>query len=459
MSNNLFGETTRNRPLFHLHPDKGLMNDPNGLIQFKGEYHVFYQLNPYGLIHKNKHWAHATSSDLVHWKKQPMALTPSDTFDKDGCYSGSAVAFEDCLYLFYTGNVVDSDGTKSSYQCLATSTDGIHFDKKGPIFEHPKGYTRHVRDPKVWQSKSGKWWLILGAQTESLEGTTLLYSSDDLKTWTEHGPFVQDSPDYGYMWECPDLLVFEETDVFVFSPQGYELAKEEQNRYPTGYMTGSFDEEKGTFLSSSDFIELDGGFEFYAPQTFVDEKKRRILFGWMGVMPDKDEESLAELSKDWLHMLTIPREVLWKQQQLYQRPVQELEALRGQKVTLDVSLQHTLDLEQFENEFILTFKKERADFSIDILQDFQLKWVENTNELLISRTNWESGKREYRKMNLKQPLKELRIFTEKTSIEIFVNEGQSVFSSRMNETLSQPVINLANAGPFLDKVYYYPIQF
>ena len=146
---------------FHISPDKGLLNDPNGLIFYKNEYHVFYQYNPDGCEHKNKHWAHLKSKNLVDWKELSIVLSPTDWFDKDGCYSGSAIEKDGKLYLMYTGNVKNKD-IRESYQCLAVSEDGINFKKLGPVIHNddiPEGYTRHFRDPKLFK-KNGKFYVF-----------------------------------------------------------------------------------------------------------------------------------------------------------------------------------------------------------------------------------------------------------------------------------------------------------
>lgn len=124
-------ESDNNRLHFHLMPAVGLLNDPNGFIQFKGVYHVFFQWNPFETAHGAKFWGHYSSTDLINWNEEPIALAPDEWFDKNGCYSGSAVEHEGKMYLFYTGNVKEENGDRSTYQCLAISEDGIHFEKRG----------------------------------------------------------------------------------------------------------------------------------------------------------------------------------------------------------------------------------------------------------------------------------------------------------------------------------------
>lgn len=138
---------------FHLMPPVGLLNDPNGFIQFKGVYHLFYQWNPFETAHGAKFWGHYTSKDFINWEHQPIALAPSEWYEKNGCYSGSAIENDGKMVLFYTGNVKDENGDRETYQCMAVSQDGITFEKKGPVIYLPEGYTAHFRDPKVWKKK------------------------------------------------------------------------------------------------------------------------------------------------------------------------------------------------------------------------------------------------------------------------------------------------------------------
>ena len=119
------------RQHYHLMPQCGWMNDPNGLIYFKGQYHVFYQTNPYSGFWDSMHWGHAVSKDLLHWEYLPLALAPSEVYDdfqKGGCFSGSAIEHDGKMYLFYTATANHGHGNVQT-QCLAISEDGIHFEK------------------------------------------------------------------------------------------------------------------------------------------------------------------------------------------------------------------------------------------------------------------------------------------------------------------------------------------
>jgi len=134
---------------FHLEPPHGLLNDPNGLCEFQKKFHVFFQWNPHEKNHSYKCWGHFVSEDFIHWKFLGKAIEPSEFFDRCGTYSGSACVVDDKICLFYTGNN-KIDGVRKSTQCLAESSDGKNFKKIGKIFETPKNFTEHFRDPKIF---------------------------------------------------------------------------------------------------------------------------------------------------------------------------------------------------------------------------------------------------------------------------------------------------------------------
>ena len=117
-----------NKPIYHITPEKGWMNDPNGLVEYNGVYHVFYQADPEHLINENIGWGHKISSDLLHWEECQPALLPDQSYDRDGCFTGSAVIKDDKMYLLYTGHVNQESGYIET-QNLAVSKDGIHFEK------------------------------------------------------------------------------------------------------------------------------------------------------------------------------------------------------------------------------------------------------------------------------------------------------------------------------------------
>lgn len=324
------------RQAFHVQPPVGLLNDPNGLVQHAGVYHLCYQWHPFASAHALKFWAHLTSTDLVHWIEQPIALAPGDPVDRDGCYSGCGIVADGLVRWLYTGNVRGPAGERWPHQNLATlGPDGVVTKHPAnPVVPPLEGYTGHVRDPKAWWDE-GWYWMVLGAQTLDQQGTALLLRSADLVDWELRGEIAggRDEP-LGYMWECPDVVRLEGRDVLVISPQFDDGEQAGPSRYTdlSLYATGSLDLIAARFTGSQ-FRRVDAGPDFYAPQTFVDESGRTIMVGWMG-MPDHDgQPELAvkhpSAANGWVHCLTVPRSLRLDGDSLIQWPVAELEVLRG----------------------------------------------------------------------------------------------------------------------------------
>lgn len=443
---------------FHIEAEKGLVNDPNGLIFWKGEYHVFYQLNPKSCEHTFKNWAHIKSKDLVNWEKLPIALAPTDWFDKDGCYSGSAIEKDGRFYLMYTGNV-KNNGIRESYQCLSVSEDGINFKKLGPVIHNddiPKGYTRHFRDPKIFK-KDGKFYVVLGAQRKNLTGTILLYSSDDLFTWKLEQEIIKG--EFGYMCECPDYYEINEQGILAFSPQGLTAdGILYNNRYQSGYILRNIKETE-----KNNFIELDRGFEFYAPQSFTGRDGERIMFGWMG-MPEELEHPSVE--DGWIHSLTLPRIIEIENNKLYQKPHINLHQLRKNKIIVeDLEINGKINLEKFNikgitYEIILKLEELNSDLTLNIRAGESNKTVlkyEHKNKLFIlDREKSGKGYKGIRKCTL-DSLKEIRIFSDTSCIEIYLNDGEEVFTANIYSEKGAENIILEGNDIRVKKIEFYEI--
>ncbi|SDO50726.1 sucrose-6-phosphate hydrolase [Alkalicoccus daliensis] len=434
------------RQTYHLMPPVGLLNDPNGWVQWKGTYHMFFQWNPFSPDHTHKFWGHYTSEDLVSWNEEKIALAPSEWYEKNGCYSGSAIEKDGELALLYTGNVKDENDERESYQCLAVSSDGISFEKKGPVVDSlPEGYTAHFRDPKVWK-ENGVYYFVIGAQTEELKGQVLLYKSADFKQWKYAGPFAGSGlnglGDFGYMWECPDLFSLNGRDILVVSPQGLETKGHDfENVYQSGYFLGEADLEAGSF-SHGDFQELDQGFEFYAPQTTVDDTGRRILVGWMGV-PDSDEEFQPTVQNEWVHCLTIPRMLEVKNNKVYQQPVPELKKLRGDEpLQMKVNTAFGAEVALTPASEIEIDCEEAEELKLSIREEISLYYDPEKKLLQLSRPRFRDGATETRSCSVAQ-LSRLHIYLDHSSIEVFINDGESVMSARFFPDPEIPTVQIS----------------
>ena len=256
---------------YHFEPHKGWMNDPNGLCCYKGQYHAFFQYNPYAPVWDSMHWGHAVSENLVTWKQVETALIPEEAYENaGGCFSGSAIEKEDMLYLFYTA--VSKEYGQA--QATASSSDGIHFVKNAdnPIIPflpgHKAGETNQdFRDPKVFEA-FGRYYMVCGS-CQGQEGQILLYSSEDLEHWRFENILYRNS-EFGGTLECPDLFRLADKWVLMFSAMKPTAAS-------TVFVIGQFD---GTNFHVERTVYSEYGIDFYAPQTFSDFNNRRIMIGW-----------------------------------------------------------------------------------------------------------------------------------------------------------------------------------
>jgi fructan beta-fructosidase len=328
------------RPEFHFTPPVNWMNDPNGLVYFDGEYHLFYQHHPYSNVWGPMHWGHAVSRDLLEWEHLPIALWPDDN---GFIYSGCAVVdWKDSTGFFqgqpglvciFTHDDRYPDGRLRQRQSLAYSTDNGRTWVKyegNPVLANES--LTDFRDPKVfWHEESGKWVLAAAAGDR-----VHFYLSDDLKTWTFASEFGADQGMHGGVWECPDLFELsvegseERRWVLTLSDKGAESGIAN-----TQYFVGRFD---GVIFSNDNNAETvlwaDFGSDFFAAQSWSDIPHapgdgRRIWVGWLA------NPGYAKLTPtgDWRGMLSVPRALSLERVEgvglrLKQSPVVELERLR-----------------------------------------------------------------------------------------------------------------------------------
>ncbi|WNS80505.1 sucrose-6-phosphate hydrolase [Domibacillus sp. DTU_2020_1001157_1_SI_ALB_TIR_016] len=429
------------RQTYHIQPETGLLNDPNGFSFYNGEYHLFYQWFPLGPVHGIKYWYHTKSKDLVHWENAGIAIRPDSDLDSHGAYSGSGIVHNDQLYLIYTGNTRDEQWVRHPKQNIAImDKQGIIQKKQKPVIhEVPPGYTDHFRDPKVWK-ENGLFYAIIGAQRTNLTGCIVLYSSPDMETWTFEGEIKTALPRFGYMWECPDYFTIDGQGVLVFSPQGIAPKGDcYHNIYQSGYVLGNLDVETQS-IDHGVFAELDRGFDFYAPQTMEAPDGRRILVGWMGL----PEMSYPTDSHGWAHCLTLPREITIENGRLMQRPVRELERLRG--VQMEASADLCDEVQTFDSfsgtafEMICSFELEDADScGIEIRVSEKEKTVITYDALKqkvhLDRTYsgalTDSPYGTLRSCSLAADKVTFRLFVDSSSLELFINDGAEVFTSRI----------------------------
>ena len=301
-------------PVFHIIGERGWINDPNGLIYYNGQYHAFYQHYPDDIKWGPMHWGHVVSDDLTNWKYLPIALTPGDDCDKNGCFSGSAIVHDGKLWLMYTGFIENQGGDSiRQVQCLAESSDGVSFKKHGIVIGEellPEGYAPcDFRDPKVWYHNDS-FWCIAAARRVEGRGRVLLYKSKDLFKWEYvNDLFGKDS--LGTMIECPDYN--EALGYMMFCEQFQpNEGKEHLNIHTCRFAVGKIDYSTGRFVEDSRGI-VDYGFDMYAPQTFAGKP---VFMGWLNMW----DRNVPSAKYGFAGMLTLPRVVSIKDGRLYQEP-------------------------------------------------------------------------------------------------------------------------------------------
>ncbi|MFE1251187.1 glycoside hydrolase family 32 protein [Streptomyces sp. NPDC058735] len=330
----------------HYAPAKGWMNDPNGLIHWKGRHHLFYQYNPDGTEFTNQHWGHASSPDLLTWTEHEVALVPGPAgtapYDATACFSGCAVEHDDGVSILYTGVLDDAQ-----LPCLARATDDAlsAFVKDGanPLVPAPPAADiTEFRDHSVWR-EGGRWrQLVAGARGEH-GGSVFALSSADLRAWDYDGVFVDRAAAEvpGRVWECPDYFTSQDTGALLVS-----VIHENGEEGPeVWWMTGTATDE-GFLVDRTGVADV--GHCFYAPQSYWAADGRRIQFGWVRTHQDP-----AGLDGPAVGFMTLPREVSVRDGRLHCAPAVELIRLRRNATVVPVIGESVLGQERTAGELVL----------------------------------------------------------------------------------------------------------
>ncbi|MFD0694570.1 glycoside hydrolase family 32 protein [Paenibacillus sp. GCM10027628] len=446
---------------YHLMSEFGWMNDPNGFVQYKGQYHMFYQHYPYKSVWGPMHWGHAVSRDLISWTYQPVALAPDQTYDKDGCFSGSAVEKDGRLYLMYTGHIItgpDKDNDYIQKQNMAVSSDGVVFEKlaDNPVIDNsqiPEGASlKDFRDPKVFE-RDGSYYVVLGSNDGKGNGQILLYRSEDLIHWTFVNVMAQSDGTLGDNWECPDLFALGGRDVLLMSPQRVPAQGDDyRNLHSTTYMLGELDTVSGKFHYDA-YLPVDYGFDFYAPQTTRDDQGRRIMIGWMDMW---ETDMPTQQGHGWAGAMTLPRELVLQGDKVLFLPVKEIEGYRKNLyemtgVTLDGEL--LLGTEGDSYELQVKLKAGTATgFGLKLRtsseEETVLSYSVNDRLLSLNRDRSGIGPQGERRttVELDGGVLALRIFVDRSSVEVFIQGGEKVMTARIYPSENSRGIKVYSQG-------------
>ena len=434
------------RPRFHFTPKQGWMNDPNGMIYLNGQYHLFYQHYPDGTVWGPMHWGHATSSDLVQWKEQPIALYP----DSIGMiFSGSAVLDKNntsglgrdgiapLVAIFTQHNMPGEKAGRTDFQnqSIAYSVDeGKTWTKYAgnPVLKTPN--LKDFRDPKViWHEPTQKWIMSL-AVADHVE----FYSAPNLMNWRKESEIGKNLFAHGGVWECPDLLHFNVNGKTIWvllvsmNPGGPNGGS------ATQYIVGDFDGH--TFKPyATDIKWMDYGPDNYAGVTFSNVGERNILIGWMS---NWNYANVVPTEK-WRSAMTVPRELSLVQQSLNSNsnansnefllvssPVKELKNAFAEIISKENIIPNRIDIKNIK----------ATDFEIILSNEYNEKiligYHVDKKQFYIDRTN--AGVSNFNQgfaavavaprlsyaMNM-----DLSILLDKTSIELFADGGRTVMTA------------------------------
>lgn len=453
------------RPGFHFTPSAHWMNDPNGMVYYEGEYHLFYQYYPDSTVWGPMHWGHAVSKNMVEWEHLPIALYP----DSLGLiFSGSAVVDwnntsgfgqngQPPLVAIFTHHDLDRERAGKEpmtweYQSLAYSNDkGRTWTKYAgnPVLPNP-GF-RDFRDPKViWVAEQKQWIMALAVNDH-----TQFWASPDLKKWSHLSDFGKTWGKHEGVWECPDLF-----------PMAIEGTQEQrwvliQNLNPGGrhggsgtqYFVGNFDGKQFTidpdFLpaltpeGSNRAVWLDWGRDNYAGVTWSDvpaSDGRRLFLGWMG------NWAYAQVvpTETWRSAMTLPRKLSLRKTpqglRVFSEPVKELESLRGAKTPIAAqTIEGALELPALnpaQLELMLEIEPEAgATFSVELSNSkgevYRIGYEAAKQQFFSDRTR--SGKtafsEDFAKDILTAPRSstdgkvQLHFFFDRASVELFADQG------------------------------------
>ena len=401
------------RPQFHFSSLKGWNNDPNGLVWYDGEYHMFFQHNPIDVVWGNMTWGHAVSRDMVHWEQLPHAILP---YDGGTIFSGTAIIDHDNLLGLQIGDTKTmvsffSFAREPFYQAAAYSTDrGRTFSlykNGGPVVPN-QGFDPGERDPKVfWHEESGQWVMALWVQRGD-PGTVRFFTSDNLSDWEVASDFHRD-----WVFECIDLVELE--------------VDGDPNNTKWLIYDASFDYEIGTFdgntfTSDGETLLGDLGQNYYAAQTFNGSPDdRTVIIGWMRSYDDSPfMSSNMPFNQQMGFPMTMELRTTPEGVRLFRWPIEEIESLYEDTIVI-------------EEEQLSSVSNALAGFEAELV-DLSLEVAATTTEFSLYvrglEIRYEDTAFHYGETSLPAPANEgaikLRLLLDRASLEMFANEGAAV---------------------------------
>ncbi len=469
------------RPAFHVTGGIGWINDPNGFSCYKGAYHLFYQYHPYSNQWGPMHWGHVRTSDFIRWERLPVALAPDTEYDRNGCFSGSAVELDDGRQLLmYTGvhRVRREDGVMQEFQtqCVAVG-DGVDYEKYegNPVLTGrnlPEGFSAlDFRDPKIWREADGSFRAVVGNRTDDGSGAILLFESGDGFHWHYSTIIDRCHNEYGRMWECPDFFPLDGKQALLTSPQEMAaLGLEFHAGYGSICLTGEWDSEARKFTRER-VQSIDYGIDFYAPQTLLTPDGRRVMIAWM---QSWSNAHCQPQNARYFGEMTLPRELSLRNGRLVQNPVRELANYHGHRVAYEgVLVNRETNMPGVSGRILdMTVTVRPAGtmyqwFKLNVAKDgefattIRYKPVCNTVRVDRSRCGIRHDVVHVRDFLVRPRGGEikLRVVMDRCSLELFVNDGEQAATFIVYTPESAESISFEAEGSVLVDVEKYDLDF
>jgi beta-fructofuranosidase len=401
------------------------------------------------------------TSDFIKWERMPVAMAPDMQYDKNGCFSGSAIENNGEHILMYTGVYEEEINNKKELyqaQCIAVG-DGIKYTKieYNPVITAkmlPAGCNIHdFRDPKIWM-KDGMYYSVIGSKNKDNDGQVVIFKSKDLKKWDYVNSLDQSEQRYGAMWECPDLFELDGQDVLITSPQFMKAeGLEFHNGNGTMCIIGKVDESNK--LVRNMVQAVDYGLDFYAPQTLEAADGRRIMIAWM----QSWDNYITPEEFEWSGIMSIPRVLTLKKNRLLQYPVSEIEAYRNNKFMKDLTIiageSYIKLIQGRQIDLILKLKKvECSCFEIKLAcgkEEFTKITYEPIKDIITFDRSYSGLHKDVQctrtmKIDPFHEEMEIRILMDKYTIEMFIDGGKYAMSSLIYTNLDFDDIDFMTDG-------------
>ena len=443
---------------YHIMPPVGGIYEPSGLCDCDGDYYVFIQYSPIEIERRGQCFSLYKSRDLLHFLYVGVPIISDGSIDKDGVFSGSTLLVGKEMFFYYTGkvNTVESkedDYENSEYHTIVVKiskdsyfndvySDKIIVLKSSDYKEVASG---RVSGPKVWE-ENGMYNMIHALRTKEQTGAILFFTSTDKINWKFNKKLVIE--EYYQIFECPDIFYLDKIPILSVSMYHKDNKStykrdDKKNSYNTQHNIESnlgqnrvkthksyFTFLKGDSIEKYGMGELhewDYGFDFYAPQTFMDRKERVIMIGLMGNPTSMYCDPTIDLG--WQHCLTIPRELEIREDKLYQNPISEIERQRKNQNSVFITKEINISLKN-TTDFVLNLPKESEGFSLDVNNTLTMNYdcmeqtfrMEFINSMGYGREKCETSIHE---------LTEVRILFDSSSIEVFLNKGEVALTTRI----------------------------